>query len=365
MLERLKARDSTIEVLFIGSGNIIEQKILAGADVTYKVVPAGKFRRYNRGMVRASLDMVTNWQNFKDFFKVVSGARKSYQLIKHFKPDVVFVKGGYVGLPVGLAAKWLKVPLAIHESDTAFGVTNKMLSRWAKKIAVGFPPELYHDVDKQKLIFTGIPVTKLALTGTKTDALALFKLDEQKPIIVIFGGSRGASALNRAVFENLKLFLSSYQVIHITGELDIEQARFLVKKQDQGLRSNYHPYSFLKTEMGLAYSACDVVVSRAGANSLTEIAAWAKPAIVVPLANSANNHQYTNALALSRMGAIRLLYEKDLSSLRLLADLERLLKSPDDMAYLSSTIHKFYIDHSADKLADVLIETAEESRVEA
>ncbi len=332
----------------------MEQKILAGAGIDYARIPAGKFRRYGRSFYEAAIDARTNWQNFKDLFKFNGGILRSYQLVRKYKPDVVFVKGSYVGLPVGLAAKWLKVPLVLHDSDTVLGMTNKILSKSAQTVATGFPVEFYKEYGLDNLVFTGNPLRQSAIVGSAQIARRTFDINDQKPNILIFGGSLGSQNINTVVFDNLALMAKNYTVIHVVGEAQIERARFLASKLEDDYKANYKPQSFLRDEMGLAYSIADVVVARGGANSLAELAHWAKPAIVIPLPTAANNEQMKNAQYLARAGAIRLLPEKDLSGIRLLNELEKLFEAPADMRYLSTTIHKYAKPQAAQELAQIL-----------
>lgn len=354
VLDELKQLDKNLEVLFIGSGGSMEQKVLAGAGIEYARIPAGKFRRYGRSFYEAAIDARTNWHNFKDLFKFNGGVFRAYQLVRKYKPDVVFVKGSYVGLPVGLAAKWLKIPLVLHDSDTVLGMTNKVLSRSAQTVATGFPVEFYKEYGLHNLVFTGNPLRRSAIVGNPQTARTSFTISDQKPIILIFGGSLGSHNINTVVFDNLAHFTKLYTLIHVVGENQIERARFLASRLEPELKESYKPYSFLNSEMGLAYSIADVVVARGGANSLAELAHWAKPAIIVPLPTAANNEQMKNTQYLARAGAVRLLPEKDLTGIRLLNELEKLFSQPADMRYLAATIHKYAKPHAARELAHII-----------
>ena len=354
VLEELKKLDRELEVLYIGSDGPLEEKVLKAAGVEYLAISAGKFRRYNRRWFEAAFDVKTNWQNTQDFMRFNRGILQARKAIKSFKPEVVFVKGGYVGLPVGLVASNQKLPLIIHESDIVFGLTNRYLSKRAQKVAVGWPVELYKDMDRSNMVFTGSPLRRNAIVGNKKAALSQFRISEEKPIIFIIGGSRGAQSINYLVFENLAQLLSKYTIIHVTGENDIERARFVLSRQEKKLHKYYRPYSFLHNEMGLGYAAADVVVSRAGANSLSEIAAWSKPAVVIPLGSSANNHQAQNAQALSRMGAIRILHQHEMTGFKLMSEIDRLMMDTSAREYIGKTIHKFYEPDAAKKLASII-----------
>lgn len=337
----------------------MEQKVLAGAGIEYARIPAGKFRRYGRSFYEAAIDARTNWHNFKDLFKFNGGVFRAYQLVRKYKPDVVFVKGSYVGLPVGLAAKWLKAPLVLHDSDTVLGMTNKVLSKSAQTVATGFPVEFYKEYGLNNLVFTGNPLRKSAVTGNAQTARTKFGISEQKPNVLVFGGSLGSQNINNVIFDNLAHIVKNYTLIHVVGEAQIERARFLGSRLEDELKLDYKPCSFLQGEMGLAYSIADVVVARGGANSLAELAHWAKPAIIIPLPTAANNEQMKNAQYLARAGAIRLLPEKDLTGIRLLNELEKLFSQPADMRYLSTTIHKYDKPDAAKELAEIIFKAGQ------
>ncbi len=334
----------------------MEQKVLEGAKLNYAKIPAGKFRRYNRSLLAAALDINTNWQNTKDFFKFNAGVIKAHRILRDFEADVVFVKGGFVGLPVGIAAKRLRLPLVIHESDMTLGMTNQFLAKFAARIAVGFPVEFYRSLAPKNLVYTGSPVPRTSLVGDKKSARSHFRLTEEKPNIFITGGSQGAAGINKIIFDGLEILTKNYNVIHQTGEHDIERARFLASRLPAAQKRSYRPYSFLRTEMGLAYALSDVVVSRAGANALTNLAAWSKPAIIIPLPTSARDHQSENARYLARAGAVRVLSQPKLTPLRLAAEIDSLLNNQQAKEYLAKTIHKFYNPDAAKDLARVIYE---------
>lgn len=335
----------------------MERKILAGLSIKYLSIPAGKFRRYQRGIVAEALDVKTNAHNFRDFFKFIKGSAKAYKLLKKIKPDAVFIKGGYVGLPVGIAARWLKIGFFLHESDVVLGLANKMLSKKATAIGVGFPLEAYKGYGLRNLVFVGSPLRDSVLKGNQAAARAHFNIDEKKPIILVFGSSRGSTPINQVIFDNISLIAKKYTILHITGEDDIERARFLQARLDDSVKGSYKPYSFLKQEMGLAYALCHIAVSRAGANSLAELAAWRKPAIIIPRPGATNDHQNANAQFMSRQGAISVLPQSSLTTIRLLSEIDRLMAHPQDREYLSKNIAKFARPQAAKTMAKLIIES--------
>lgn len=335
------------------SGKSIEVNLLDQSGVDYKVISAGKYRRYGRGKVAELLDVPTQWQNFKDSGKIVRGYLQARKIINTFQPDIVFVKGGYVGVPVGYAAAKAKVPLVLHESDVVMGQANRFLSKYAQKIAVGFPIDAYAEELKDKLVFTGNPVrSDFVKNAAKVQRRE--PLNKQKPNIFLFAGSQGAADLNRLVWENIELITKSCNLLHVTGEQGIEQARVVRHRLPQELQGNYEVHSFLKSEMVQACLWADVVIARGGMNSFAEIAALSKPAIIVPLPSSTNNHQLKNAQYLARAGAIRLMPQHELTGMRLMNEIGQIIENDEAREYLQATIHKFYQPEATSHIAQLI-----------
>ncbi len=326
--------------------------------MSYKHVASGKYRRYRRGWKKEITDIHTNKKNAVDAYRFTKGYFQANRILRSFKPDVVFTKGGYVTVPVGLAASRLKIPLIIHDSDTVFGMSTRILAPRAKTIATGFPESVFSDTPyKDKIVFTGNPVRKELLSGSLTRAKQTFKFDSNKPVVLIFAGSQGAAAINEVVFQGLEIILKNYNVIHHTGENDIEQARVLAHKLPDTLQGSYKPFDFLASELSDALFYADIVIGRAGANSIAEIAAHSKSAILIPSPYAANNHQQKNAEVLERMGAARILQQDDLSPIRLLSEIDKVLTNPDVKKYLQRSIHELWISDSASRIANLIIRT--------
>lgn len=355
VIASIRKLEPNSEVLFVCSGKDYETSLLRHAEIEYKVVPSGKYRRYGRSVTRELMDIKTQFENIKDLPKIIKGYTYSRSIIRSYKPDVVFVKGGFVGLPVGFAASQMNVPLVIHESDAVMGKTNEILSKRASIVAVSFPIEAYSRISTEKLHFTGNPVRPEYMIAAEEGAETT---DKQKPNILIFAGSQGAQAINKAVFDDLELLLKNFNLLHVAGEREVERARFLRHRLPSELKKSYEPYSFLTDEMLAAYRWADIVVSRAGMNSLSELAALAKPAIVIPLPSSTNNHQMVNAQILARMGAIRLIKQDELTGVKLSAELSKLANDHSARNYLSNSIRKFYKPDAAAEIARLVIDQA-------
>ncbi len=247
----------------------MEKKLVKEAGIFYKGVSCGKLRRY------------FSWQNFLDVFRVVKGVFEAEKILKNMQPDVVFSKGGYVGLPVVVAAHRLKIPIVIHESDLIPGLANKLSMRLADKICISFEEtrDYLKKVESAKVFFTGNPVREEILKGNEDRGYKFTGLNNNRPIILVMGGSQGAAQINELVKESLSDLLRKYQIVHLTGENKAD-----IDTQAKG----YKQFEYLGKELKDVYAVCDLIVSRAGANSLAEIALLKKKAVIIPLSTKAS-----------------------------------------------------------------------------
>ena len=340
----------------------MEARIAKNAHIAFAAIPAGKFRRlHDASLVNKLLNPQTLGANLVDSTRLVRGILGSLVLLRRFKPDVVFIKGGYVGLPVGLAAHLLRIPYVVHESDVSPGLTNRILSKWATQIAVGFPTKMYKDFPKDRLNFVGNPVREEILKGHRLEGISEFGLDDKLPVIMVTGGSQGAAPLNDVVVEALPLLLDFAQVIHLTGEAELGRVQFNVSRME-GLEhaDRYHTFAFMGPEIALALAAADIVVSRAGANTVAELAALRKPTILVPNYLMAG-HQVENAKLLARQGAVRVLDERRINPARLVAEIQGILGSEESQASLSKGIGELARPDAAKDLARLILQTGEKS----
>ncbi len=364
MIDALYESNPDIKVVFIGSGSEVEKKLVSTYKFDYKIISAGKYRRYGRGAGKELADIKTSSKNLSDLVRFSKGYLQAKKILKSFKPDVVFTKGGYVTVPVGLAASRLKIPLVIHDSDVVFGLASRILASRAQKIATGFPVDAYQDyTQSNKLVFTGNPVRNELLTTSPDKAKKTFDFTNNKPVVFIFGGSQGAEAINDVVFDGLELILRTYNVIHHTGMQGIERARIIAHKLDENLKSSYRPFEFLQSEMADALFIANIAIIRASASSIAEVAAHSKPTILVPNPLSANNHQQQNATFLEKIGAVRIIQQTNLTPIRLCSEVEKILSSPKSKKYLQSNIHKVWVSDASTRIADLIISTAKESMV--
>lgn len=259
--------------------------------IEFKSIRTGKLRRY------------PSWENLRDLFQFWWGIWDAGKIIKKFQPKVVFTKGGYVSLPVVIAAKKQGIPVIVHESDSHLGLANKLALKSAEKLAVAWPiqtywqtePKLGHMADK--FVYTGLPVVKELLNWQPK------KLFENNlPIVLITGGSQGAHSLNEAVWQTLTALVGHANLVHQVGSMDLERGKLMKSNLVPELQSRYLPFSFDRDVFLSALHLADLVVSRSG-SFVFELAALSKVAVLVPLAGSANDHQRKNAEALVKAGA--------------------------------------------------------------
>lgn len=305
LMPRLK--ECGYDILYIGSHDGIEKKLIEELNIPYYGISSGKLRRY--------FDI----KNFSDPFKVVKGCFEASKLIKDLKPDILFSKGGFVSVPVVLAAHRRKVPVIIHESDMTPGLANKLCIPCAEKICCNFPETISH-LPKGKAVLTGSPIRQELFSGKKEKALKFCGFSNNKPVILIIGGSLGSAAVNQAVRKILPKLLQSYNVIHLCGKGKIDESL----SDLQG----YAQYEYIKKELRDLFALADLVISRAGANAICELLALCKPNILIPLpASASRGDQILNANSFKKQGYSEVLEEETLSDDLLLETIEKTVQN--------------------------------------
>ena len=274
-----------MDLIFI-SDSPYDEVLLMQKGVRFKKISAGKVSRY------------FSLLNFTDIFKTIFGLLKALWSIYLDFPDVIFSKGGYASFPVVFSARVLGIPLIIHESDMVPGWVNKWSGKFAKRIAVSFPGAAKY-FPKEKTALTGVPVRKeLLVTADKQKAREFFNLEENVQTIMIVGGSQGSKTINDNFLDIVPELVKKYQIIHIAGKNNIEEVRgrIAILLNQSPYKSRHHAFGFMDvTQIRMAYGAADLVVSRAAATSIFEIASGGAPSILIPLAKAAQNHQKENA----------------------------------------------------------------------
>jgi UDP-N-acetylglucosamine--N-acetylmuramyl-(pentapeptide) pyrophosphoryl-undecaprenol N-acetylglucosamine transferase len=299
-----------------------DEKALFENSIAYLYVPAGKVRRY------ASI------QNITDIFKTFAGIITALLTLFRLYPDVVVSKGGYASVPTVLAAWMLGIPILIHESDAKPGRANLFAARFASKIAIAFDSAAayFPESAQKKIARTGIPIRKALMRVEAEGARQYLSLESGVPTVFILGGSQGAVRINETVLSALPELVAFANVIHQTGQVnfkDVEAVSQVVLAKDANV-SRYHPIPYLdQVSMQRAASTADIVISRAGANSIAEIGLWKKPAILIPIPESISHDQSMNAEAYARTGAAIVLEEGNLTPHLFIAEIQRILRDPE------------------------------------
>lgn len=340
----LKEQHPDIEILFVGAEGRMEMQRVPAAG--YKII----------GLPVAGFDRKHLWKNIGVLIKLVRSQLKARQIIKDFKPHAAVGVGGYASGPTLKVAGMMGIPTLIQEQNSYAGVTNKLLAKKACKICVAYEG-MERFFDKEKIILTGNPVRQGLLTQaiSKEEAIRKFGLDPQKKTILIVGGSLGARTINNCVMHGLeKIKNSGVQFIWQTGKFYIDEAKATIAKV--GNLPMLHTTDFI-SDMAAAYSAADLVISRAGAGSISEFCLLQKPVILVPSPNVAEDHQTKNALALVNKDAA--LYVKDMEAEQKLLDLAiQTVQQPDTLTKLSTNIAKLAFKDSANVIANEVYKLA-------
>ena len=338
------------EILFVGAEGRMEMHRVPAAGYPIKGLPVAGFDRKNL------------FKNIPVLIKLFKSQRLARKIVKDFQPHAAVGVGGYASGPTLKVAGSMGVPTLLQEQNSYAGVTNKLLAKQAKKICVAYEG-MERFFDKDKIILTGNPVRQGLLNHSKTreEAIATFGLDPSKRTILILGGSLGARTINQCLMENLdKVKSSDIQFIWQTGKIYIEEAKAAVAKA--GEVPMLHVTDFI-SDMATAYCAADLVISRAGAGSISEFCLLQKPVILVPSPNVAEDHQTKNALALVNKNAA--LYVKDMEAKELLLDKAiEVVKQPDLLKNLSKNITELAFTDSANIIAKEVIKLAEKYKNE-
>ncbi len=335
----LKAKVPDAEFLWVGSTTGMEKDLVPKYGFEFTSVSTGKVRRY------------FSFKNISDMAKIPGGILQAGNVISRFKPQVVFSKGGFVSIPAVIAAWMQNIPVLAHESDIVPGLANTRLAWYATKIALSFP-DRNHYFDEKKTFVSGIPVRQDIYHGKRERALEICKFKEDRPIIVVTGGSQGSVRVNEAVLEILPQLLTKFNVIHIAGDLNYGELEERTKNFVE--EGSYRLFGFVGDEMPHFLAAAEMVIARAGATSTFELIALKKKMLLIPLAESANNHQHENAQYFAEAGVAKVLLEKNLEPHILYKNVMELLydvKEEDIAAACEELVH----EDAAAVMADWLI----------
>ena len=330
-------KENGFEISYIGSYDGIEKRLIEALNIPYYGISSGKLRRY--------FDL----KNFSDPFKVVKGYCQAVHLLKKIHPDVVFSKGGFVSVPVVLAAKHCKIPAIIHESDITPGLANKLAIPSATKVCCNFPETMKY-LPSEKAVLTGSPIRQELLNGDASKAFSMcnFK-DTEKPVILIIGGSSGSKVINTALRDLLPELLKRYNIIHLCGKGNLDPS---LSNTD-----GYAQFEYANKELADLFALSDLVISRAGANAICELLALRKPNILIPLSAAASRgDQILNANSFRSSGYSYVLEEENVSNTALLEAIEHVFKNRD--SYIEA-MKKNNGKDSIEAIVELIIEASE------
>ncbi|MDD3242206.1 MAG: undecaprenyldiphospho-muramoylpentapeptide beta-N-acetylglucosaminyltransferase [Eubacteriales bacterium] len=328
----LRARGYRVE--YIGSRDGMERELVSREGIPYHGISTGKLRRY--------FDM----KNFSDPFRVVAGVGQARQLLKEMKPAAVFAKGGFVSVPVAMAAHRLRIPLVLHESDLTPGLANKIMLRWADRVCTTFPEAAQALGDKA--VHTGTPMRQTLFSGNRADGLARCGFTDGKPTLLMTGGSLGAQAINEALRQALPSLTPRFNVIHLCGKGKLDKA--LVGTP------GYYQCEYATDEMKDFLAAADLVLSRAGSNAIYELLALKKPMLLIPLPLSASRgDQILNAQSFEKQGFAKVLPQEELTPASLVDGLTALWAQKGEITTVMAADRQ---SNAVEKVADVICQAA-------
>jgi len=333
--------------LYYMSDSPYDKRMLFENKITYIPIPCGKMRTY------------FSVSNFFDIFKTITGALMGLMRMFFIYPDVVISKGGYAAFPAVFAARFFRIPVIVHESDSYPGRLNVWTAKFALYVGVSWSEAIEY-LPKDKTALTGQPIRKEILHGDSNNAHQHFNLKSDLPVILVLGGSQGAQIINDIIVDVLPELLSRYQIIHQAGFNNIEdvsaRSKLIMDKNPNIER--YVPIPFLNNlETRLAAGCTDLIISRAG-SAIFEIASWGIPSIIIPITNSNGNHQRKNAYNYARFGACEVIEESNLTSHLLISEIDKLFSSKEKLAQMKENAISFSNPDAALKIAQSAINVA-------
>jgi UDP-N-acetylglucosamine--N-acetylmuramyl-(pentapeptide) pyrophosphoryl-undecaprenol N-acetylglucosamine transferase len=316
-------------------------------DIEFIKVPAGKVRRY------------FSLLNITDLFKTAYGIAVATWKMYKIYPDVVFGKGGFGSFPALFAARLLRIPVIIHESDSSPGRVNAWAAKFAKKVAVSYP-EAAKYFDPKKVAFTGNPIRKEIILPLSNGAREFLNLEENTPVIAVLGGSQGAQNINDVIIDGINELVKKYQIIHQTGRKNFEvvKATSKIVLKDNSFAYRYHPFDYLNDlAMRMTAGCSSVIISRAG-STIFEISAWGIPSIIIPLPKEVSHDQEKNAFSYAHSGSCSVIEEQNLNSHILLSEIDRIINNKSIADRMIQGTKQFSHINAADKIGEVILEIA-------
>ncbi len=341
-----------LDLLYIGSTQGVEQAAITALGIAYRSVPVGKLRRY------------FSWQTPLDLGRIPLGILAARRILVSYKPDVVFSTGGFVCVPTVIAARWCGLPVVTHEQTALVGLANRIAARYADVVAISYESSRRFFAKARRVVLTGNPVRQAILHGTAEAAYARFDLDRSLPLVYITGGAQGSHVVNKAVSENLTDLLAVANLVHQCGAgpggsgADQQLLDHQRESLPPELQRRYVVLPFVGELLADIYAAAGLVIGRAGAGTVNELAALGKPAILIPLASSAEGEQQRNAELMQQAGGAVLLLEAELSGARLVAEVRRLLAAGPQLAAMGAAATKLAVPAAAREIVGLLRELA-------
>lgn len=334
------------EFLFIGPAGGFKD-IFKKEWIVVRSIFTGKLRRY------------FSFLNFLDVLLMPVGFLQVYWHVFLFMPDVVFAKGGYGSLPAVLIAWIFRIPVVIHESDIIPGLSNRIVSRFAKRIIISFD-EAASFFPKKKTVILGNPVRDKLFSMPPDEARGRLFINSDKPVLFVLGGSQGAKQINDLVLLALPDIVKKYEIIHQCGDINHKEVQEIANLQIKGEeeKAMYHPYSTLKEEeLASAYSVASVIISRAGSGAIFEIASSMKPSILIPYAPAAGGHQEKNAHIYAKTGAALLLEGENIKPHMLINAVDSIIKNPEKAKLMNEAARNFAKPDATKKIAELVLDT--------
>ncbi|MFT7685625.1 MAG: UDP-N-acetylglucosamine--N-acetylmuramyl-(pentapeptide) pyrophosphoryl-undecaprenol N-acetylglucosamine transferase [Candidatus Azotimanducaceae bacterium] len=323
------------QIEYVGSHGGIEKSMIEPLGVVFHGISSGKLRRY------------FSWQNFVDPIFIFWGILQSLYLCLYRRPKVVFSKGGFVAVPLVFAAWLCRIPVICHESDITPGLANKLSFPFARHVCLNFSQTKKY-LPSGKLVVTGTPVRRSIIDGDASKGLAFLGFDKSREVILVFGGSLGAEAINACVYTLVPELADKYQIVHIVGKNNLDNQYANI--------SGYRQFEFLQEEFGDVLAAADAVVSRAGANSIYELLVMRKPHILIPLSSLASRgDQIINAEIFEKEGMSMVIKEESLSEDLLGSSLEKLISNK---AFYQNKLREFETPDALSVIADLISNAA-------
>ena len=329
-------------------------------NIKVSTIYSGKFRRYNHLTFFQHLAIPSIvFNNIIDMFRIIMGIIQSFCKLIIERPDVIFCKGGFVCVPVGLSAYILRIPIVIHDSDAHAGLANRILSRFAKRIATGAPLEFYN-YPKDISTYVGIPIKKEFKPYSLVERKELKKalgFNTSKSLIVVTGGGLGAARLNNAIVKEASKLAKKTQILLISG---MGQYKELKEITENKKIKDFYLEGFLAGNMWQYLAAADIVVARAGATSNLELSSLAKPTILVPNARLTGGHQLKNAQVYAKNKAVIIVSDDEIEDNpnKLSDEILKLISNPKKMEEMSDKFVKFAKPKAADDMASIILEIA-------